>query len=177
MRTMNRGVIVGIVGVVIAIGTSWRPTVAQTARNEDVLPALLTEVKGLRAAIETLAGTGPRVQLLSSRLQLQEGRMTGMIRRLDTVRDNLATAKRELDRARGLEKLLAGEGEKPGATEDLGVLAGFKHEVVAAQAAVERLTAEEAQLTQDLTVEQARWTDINRRLDELERALTGRAGL
>ena len=175
MRTMNRGVIVGIVGVAVAIGSSWRPTVAQTARNEDVLPALLTEVRGLRSAIETLAGAGPRVQLLSSRLQLQEGRMTAMIRRLDTVRDNLATAKRDLDRARGLEKMLAGEGSAPGATEDQGVLAGFKREIVSAQASVDRLAAEEAQLTQDLTVEQARWTDINRRLDELERAL-GRAG-
>jgi hypothetical protein len=176
MRTMNRGVIVGIVGVVVAMGSAWRPTVAQTARNEDVLPALLTEVRGLRSAIEQLAGAGPRVQLLSSRLQLQEGRMTAMIRRLDTVRDNLATAKRELDRARGVEKMFAGEGGKPGATEDNGVLAGFKREVVAAQASVDRLIAEEAQLTQDLTVEQARWTDINRRLDELERALAGKAG-
>jgi predicted RNase H-like nuclease (RuvC/YqgF family) len=41
----------------------------------------------------------------------------------------------------------------------------------AAQANVDRLTAEEAQLTQDVTTEQARWIDINQRLDELERAL------
>ena len=181
MRTMNRGLIVGIVGVVIAIGTSWRPTVAQTARNEDVLPALLTEVKGLRAAIEQMAGAGPRVQLMSSRLQLQEGRINGMIRRLDTVRDSLASARRELDQLRGTQKLMEG-GDEPRdpnePKEDFGpLLEGVKRQVAAAQSNVDRLTAEEGQLTQDLTVEQARWTDINRRLDELERSLTGKAGL
>jgi hypothetical protein len=177
MSAMHRGAIVGVAVLSLAIGSSWRPTAAQSARGDDVLPALLVEVKGLRAAIETLAGAGPRVQLLSSRLQLQEGRMTAMIRRLDTVRDNLATAKRELERARGMEKLLAGDGAQPGETEDQGVLLNFKQEVAGARASVDRLTAEEAQLTQDLTVEQARWTEINRRLDELERALSGRAGL
>jgi predicted nuclease with TOPRIM domain len=39
---------------------------------------------------------------------------------------------------------------------------------------VARLTAEEAQLTQDLTQEQGRWADINQRLDELERMLAKR---
>jgi len=32
--------------------------------------------------------------------------------------------------------------------------------------------AEEQQLAKDLTVEQARWVDINQRLDELERGLS-----
>jgi hypothetical protein len=44
-------------------------------------------------------------------------------------------------------------------------------EAVDRKATVASLTAEEGQLTQDLASEQARWTDINQRLDELERAL------
>ena len=39
------------------------------------------------------------------------------------------------------------------------------------QMAVDRLAAEEIQLTQELATEQARWTEVNQRLDELERAL------
>ncbi len=54
------------------------------------------------------------------------------------------------------------------------MLANRRSEVSAAKTAVDRLTAEEAQLGQDLTVEQGRWTEINQRLDELERALIKR---
>ena len=59
-----------------------------------------------------------------------------------------------------------------GRKEDCGpIFAGMKKQAAAAQANVDRLAAEEVQLTQDLAAEQARWIDINQRLDELERAL------
>ena len=148
------------------------------ARGDDVLPALLAEVKGLRAAMEQMSSAGPRVQLFIGRLQLQETRMNGMIRRLDTVRDTLASARRELEGFKNAQKMMEGHGEPqaPGEPkEDWGpILGGMKQQAEAAQANVDRLAAEEAQLTQDLTVEQARWIDINQRLDELERALAKR---
>ena len=145
------------------------------ARGDDVLPALLAEVKGLRAAMEQMSSAGPRVQLFVGRLQLQETRMNGMIRRLDTVRDTLGTARRDLDRAKGGLKMLSGPPEPGVPQEDLGpMINGMKQEVAAAQATVDRLANEETQLTQDLTAEQARWLDINQRLDELERALAKR---
>jgi hypothetical protein len=153
---------------------------AQTpSRSDDLLPALLAEVKGLRAAMEQMASAGPRVQLFVSRLQLQEGRISGMVRRLDTVRDNLAGARQTLDHLKGAEKMFESEsgvrrsGGPP--QEDLApMVAGMKKEVAAAQVNVDRLVAEEAQLTQDVTAEQARWVEINQRLDELERALAKR---
>jgi hypothetical protein len=145
---------------------------------DNVLPALLAEVKGLRAAMEQMSSAGPRVQLFVGRLQLQEARMNGMIRRLDTVRDTLASARRELEGFKNAQKMMEGHGEPqaPGEPkEDWGpILGGMKKQAEAAQANVDRLAAEEAQLTQDLTVEQARWIDINQRLDELERALAKR---
>jgi hypothetical protein len=151
---------------------------ADARSPDDTLPALLAEVKGLRAAMEQMASAGPRVQLFVGRLQLQEGRIAGMIRRLDTVRDSLAGARRELDQMTGAQKMMEGGGEppEPGAPkEDFGpMLAGFKKQIAAAQANVDRLVAEEMQLTQDVTTEQARWIDINQRLDELERALARR---
>ena len=151
---------------------------AQSAPREDVLPALLAEVKGLRAAMEQMSSAGPRVQLFVGRLQLQETRMNGMIRRLDTVRDTLASAKRELEGFKGAQKMMEGgdEPQEPGAEkEGFGpILAGMMKQAAAAQANIDRLAAEEVQLTQELTVEQARWIDINQRLDELERALAKR---
>jgi len=167
---------VGIVAAAAA-GASWRPAAAQAVRNEDVLPALLTEVKGLRAAMEQMASGSTQAQLLVGRLQLQEGRLTSMIRRLDTVRDSLATARREYDQMQGALGIL-GKDDEPGNTakeHDMeGVLAGLKTQIAASKANVDRLAAEEIQLTTDITAEQQRWIAINQRLDELERALAKR---
>ena len=179
-----------VAAIVVLVGTvsAWRPVAAQAtaaAANaerrsggpsaDDMLPALLVEVKGLRAAMEQMSSAGPRVQLAVSRLQLQEGRIAGIIRRLDTVRDSLSGARRELEQMKGAQKMMEGGGEpqEPGAPkEDFGpMLGGIKKQVAAAQANVDRLVAEELQLTQDVSAEQARWTEINQRLDELERAL------
>lgn len=148
-------------------------------KNEDVLPALLVEVRGLRAAMEQMASAGPRIQLFVSRLQLQEARMNTMIRRLDAVRESLASGQRELanaqDQQTRFEASLASDRATAGQREELlQMLPRVKRDVADHRAAVARLTAEEGQLTQDLAVEQGRWTDINQRLDELERALINR---
>jgi chromosome segregation ATPase len=149
------------------------------ATNDEVLPALLAEVKGLRAAMEQMASAGPRVQLFVGRLQLQEARITSMARRLDTVRDSLAGAQAHYEstrqRFKELQSAMAENREGlPPRAELESLLANLRSEVSAAKTAVDRLTAEEAQLGQDLTVEQGRWTEINQRLDELERALIKR---
>jgi hypothetical protein len=148
-------------------------------KNDDVLPALLTEVRGLRAAMEQMASAGPRVQLFVSRLQLQEARMNAMIRRLDSVREKLAEEQTVL--ARIQEDLKGFETALATGTPDANVRAEFpqmiaqrRREITTHRAAVARLIAEEAQLAQDLALEQGRWSEINQRLDELERSLSKR---
>src|SRR5258708_19377371 len=70
---------------------------AQTpSRSDDLLPALLAEVKGLRAAMEQMASAAPRERLFVIRLQLQEGRISGLVRRLATGRTNLRGARQHL---------------------------------------------------------------------------------
>jgi chromosome segregation ATPase len=165
-----------LVVAAIAAGASWRPVAAQATRNDDVLPALLTEVKGLRAAMEQMAAGSTQAQVLIGRLQLQESRVNGMIRRLDTVRDTLATARREYDQMRGAMQMLGKDASPNDAAEKdkEGLLAGFNAQVAAAKGNVDRLTAEELQLTADIATEQQRWVAINQRLDELERTLAKR---
>lgn len=146
---------------------------AAQASGTDVLPALLQEVKGLRAAMEQMATSSAHAQLLVGRLQLQESRMNGMIRRLDTVRDDLAKAEREYAQISGALKTLEGDSspsDMPENDRDTAV-GGLKQQVQYVKAEVDRLRAEETQLTSDLNAEQARWIDINQRLDELERSL------
>lgn len=177
-RTQVLGGAVAVLLIVSGAAVERNSVQAQQPATTDVLPALLAEVKGLRAAMEQMGSAGPRVQLAVSRLQLQEGRIAGMVRRLDTVRDSLSGARRELEQITGVQKMMEGGGEpqEPGAEkEDFGpMLVGVRKQVAAAQANVDRLKAEELQLMQDVTAEQARWTDINQRLDELERALAKR---
>jgi hypothetical protein len=148
----------------------------QQPAGTDVLPALLQEVRGLRAAMEQMATSSAHAQLLVGRLQLQEGRITSMIHRLDTVRDERAKAQREYEQIRGSLNMFEGDRQPNGMPDhDREQLsAGIKHEIDASKANVDRLTTEEAQLTSDLTAEQARWIEINQRLDELERTLAKR---
>src|SRR5947207_15875479 len=83
-------------GVGRLVAFSPPPPQPPAAAAADVLPALLVEVRGLRAAMEQMASAGPRIQLSVARLQLQEGRINTMLRRLEGVHDSLSTAQREL---------------------------------------------------------------------------------
>ena len=186
MKTINVERVV-LVAVLLVAGAGWMGAVAAQPQSapasvpRDVLPELLTEVRGLRAAMEQMASAGPRVQLFASRLQLQETRINNLIRRLDTVRDRIGEAQRELARLQTEEKQLeaaiaeAKSSSRPGDPEEAGMatllMEGVKAKIASAKAIVERHSAEEAQIASDLTAEQARWIDINRRLDELEQAL------
>src|SRR4051812_30981287 len=165
-----------LIGAAVAAGASWRPVAAQASRNDDVLPALLVEVKGLRAAMEQMAGSSTQAQLLVGRLQLQEGRIASMIRRLDTVRDNLAAARTQYNQIAGAMQMFERDDERAGGSpkdkdDNLGAL---KSQVAASKGNVDRLAAEEQQLSGDIAGEQQRWIAINQRLDELERALAKR---
>jgi predicted nucleic acid-binding Zn-ribbon protein len=153
---------------------------AQSTRPQEteVLNALLTEVRGLRGAMEHMASAGPRVQLALGRLQLQEQRVNTMIRRLETLRD--ATAKAEKDIATAQAQLAAmqkmfPDGSAPPAGNPLTeMMGGLKKAVAADTADLQRLQSEEASLQQQIANEQGRWSDINRALEELERALSKR---
>ena len=101
-----------------------------------------------------------------------------MIRRLEGVRDKLAAEQELLTRAadevKGLEAAVTA-GNSPIPREELShMISHTKRAVEERKVTVARLTGEEAQLTQDLTLEQGRWNDINQRLDELERMLAKR---
>jgi len=171
--------LVGAVVAAAAVNLSGQ-ALAPPPQNE-VLSALLVEVRGLRAAMEQMASAGPRVQLFASRLQLQETRINNMVHRLDTVRDRIGEAQTEMSRLQAEERQLqAAFGEQksstaPDAREEANMatalLGGLRARIATSRANLDRHTAEETQLMQELTTEQGRWTAINQQLDELERAL------
>ena len=111
---MRRGIVVlslTLLGVIsgVAVGTEVAADADQArpaGPSQDVLPALLLEVRGLRAAMEQMAAAGPRVQLALGRVQLQEQRINNLIRRLDEVRATLGGAQTNYDRLRRDSRIL-----------------------------------------------------------------------
>ncbi len=177
---MRRGISVLIlVAACLGVGAALQGRLsAQGSQGQDVLPALLIEVRGLRAAMEQMASAGPRVQLALGRLQLQEQRVNNLLRRLETARAGLAAAQREAEKLRqhvdAVEETVKsgvfpqGAQQRPQMEEELAVL-----KTLSARAAtdVQRLQVEESGIVQELAGEQGRWSDINRQMEELERAL------
>jgi peptidoglycan hydrolase CwlO-like protein len=154
---------------------------AQGARttDQDVLPALLIEVRGLRAAMEHMASAGPQVQLALGRLQLQEQRVNNLLRRIESVQNDVAGAMQEAEKAR--QEISRMEGALKSVSLPLEerqhleqIVPMFRASAAQAAAKVQRLQTEESGLNQELTTEQGRWTEINQRMEELERALTRR---
>ena len=144
-------------------------------RSDDVLPALLAEVRGLRVALEQMASAGPRIQLSVARLQLEEGRITSLTRRLQDVRDTLSAAQREyrqiLTRRREMESALTSNPADPDRSAIETAIAQARTEADERQRRIGQLTAEDAELAQQIAAEQAQWTMVSQRLDELEREL------
>ena len=161
------------------MGGSLAVRAQQTTATPDVLSALLVEVRGLRAAMEHAAFAGSAVQILLGRVQLQEQRISNQIRRLDAVRASLLPAQKDLDplecETKAFEDAVRRvHGEASGDSQEEQLLREKKAEVARRRAEVQRLMTEETLLAQDVANEQARWTELNQRLEEFERALVKR---
>jgi hypothetical protein len=168
--------------------------VATRAQSQDasqspgIMPALLTEVRGLRAAMEQMASSGARVQLTLGRLQLQEQRLNAAIKRLDDTRNRLAELQRgaaeQQEQVAMFETMfkeassggvsIHGQADGPDAKQVEMMIKEHRRGMAHTAAEIQRLTADEATLTTDVASEQARWTEINQRLEDLERALSRR---
>ena len=171
MRRTLALVSIGSVLILTSLGTSI--VARQPSAQPDVLSALLVEVRGLRAAMEQLAAAGPRVQLTMGRLQLQEQRINTLVRRLDEIRDRrngvevaFASQKMELS---ALEDAV----KRDGASREYDIqIKGLKMSLADSRAQLERAQNEESSLAQEIATEQGRWSEINQRLEELDRALS-----
>ena len=154
------------------------PPASAAPAGDPGIQALVAEVRALRVSMEQLMSAGPRIQLFTARLQLQETRVNNMIRRLDGVRDELSNTREELATAeqsqKAIEERLASTTLAENSGERLALaeqLPAQRRRAATLRTRVTALTGEEAQLMADIGAEQARWNDINARLDDLERLL------
>lgn len=150
------------------------PTAAH-AQAPDVLGELLKEVRGLRLAMERAATVGARIQLLVARVQMQEQRIAELSRRAVAVREELS----KIDAGNsGLISMLK-RFEAPVANmppdqraEFEAQMEMFKTQLATADKRRQELLNEEALLSQQMSADQGRWSDVNNQLDQLERSLT-----
>jgi hypothetical protein len=137
------------------------------------MAALLAEVHGLRLAMELSATVTPRVQLALSRLNIEEQRVAQLSGQFDQVRRELSAASLELERltaeVRDMENgLLRATDEKMRKAIE-NQQAELKRQLERQSRLVQELRTREHEAAQAVSTEQCRWTDINARLDELER--------
>jgi hypothetical protein len=188
---MTRTTVVAVTGLLAIAGLAVVGAQSRPApQSEDIMPALLAEVRGLRTAMEQMAAAGPRVQLALGRLQMQEQRVNNSIRRLDEVRGKLTAAQRQAaehqERSEMHDRLIkelqsrgatrvAGENGPP--LEDLQQMSqSIRNELTWSATEVQRLLAEEATVANEVATEQSRWTVINQQLEDIERVLGGTSG-
>jgi len=173
---MNRSRLMLFVALVGAVSLGGWAVGAQSVAASDPQTALLAEVRQLRLAIEQMASAGARVLVVFGRLQLQEQRINTMARRLETVRSELEALQKEYEEMqRQAQALEHDAGETTDAAQRRafeGEARAIKSRLPAVAARLQQRQTEEATLSADIGNEQARWTDFNQRLDELERVLT-----
>ena len=141
------------------------------AQTPDVLGELLKEVRGLRLAMERAATVGARIQLLVARVQMQEQRIAELSRRAVAVREELSKLDTGVAQIAGILKSFEG-GDMP-AEERAGFpIENFRAQLAVSEKRRQDLLNEEAMLSQQMSADQGRWTDVNNQLDQLERSLT-----
>jgi ElaB/YqjD/DUF883 family membrane-anchored ribosome-binding protein len=170
------------VAVVFVAAPRAHPQTSSDAPH--TVSALLAEVRALRHTIETVAAAGAHGQLALGRLQLQEHRLTGAMAKLESMRERLIFTQRQAaeqkEHCATLDASLEDWGTKPrqpyepdrGQVEDL--LKECRRELAVLSADIQRYTAEEAALANEVTMDQSRWLDLNRRLEEIELTLVRR---
>ena len=173
------GVVVVLAGLSVSTNASQSSTRQSATQQEDVLPALLVEVRGLRAAMEQMASAGPRVQLALGRVQLQEQRVNNLLRRSEEARGHLTDAQRKYvqtqQQLRGLQEAVRdAKPEGPPVAELQAMQRETERELARVASDIERLTAESATIDAELATEQGRWIDLNQRMEALEQSLVRR---
>jgi DNA repair exonuclease SbcCD ATPase subunit len=152
-----------------------RAATASAQTPDSPTAALLSEVHALRIAMEQSASVAPRVQLTLVRLNIEEQRVAQLTTQLDQIRRELTTTRLEAqklgDQVPDVEKGLQTSSDDKSRRGYEYEQVSLKQRLRALSRLEEQLRTREDEALQALTTEQARWTDLNSRLDELERLL------
>lgn len=146
----------------------------QAKRPDATLDELVVEVQALRAEMNQAAAASIRAQLLVGRLQMEDQRISGVMRELGAVQTDLAANAQA--RAEAAARLRVLEDAVLSATNDvreeaLKQLAAAKAAAQQSDRRQQALKQRESSLAKELQEDQVRWTEINARLENFEQSL------
>jgi chromosome segregation ATPase len=175
MRSRRTGVVVAIFVLVLGAVAAMRAS-AQSPAGGDPMTALLAEVHELRVVMERQASIGPRIQLTAARLNIEEQRVTHLSGELDTARQRLLSVDTGIasmtEHLAAVQQQLQTEAD-PVKRRQFEAEEREAERVLRQQATEQQaMRSRESDAAQALASEQARWVELNSRLDELERLLT-----
>ena len=177
--TRARIVAAGLVAVAgIPLLLTYAPVHAQApARDtsDSAVTALVSEVRALRADLAASSRNQLRAQMLLGRVQMQEQRLAYLDKQRGEV-SNLIALQTQMTSAFGPRNQdsdgACSKMPSPAEVRACEVnVVEMRRQFAAQQAREQQLRAQENELTNALAAEQARWSDFNSRLDELEQAL------
>jgi len=153
------------------------PLLAQTGAP-DALSALLVEVRQLRIAMERAATTTPQVQLLGARLSVQNERLARVERDHDATKRELEDVSATLAQmTRQIEEIDNAAAQETNPERQRGLAreqVDLKFQWTDLSARQLRLRARQSELATRFGSEELQWTELNRRLDEIERTINAR---
>ena len=145
------------------------------ASDVKTLQTLLAEVHQLRIVLERSSQIAPRIQIAVERLKLQQEHVARVARQLDEIRRDLDRTRSDQPKIQQRVQTLDDEVNQavdPGRRKALDDEAKMlKLESVQQEKSLQQMQAREGELMSQLQSEQARLTELNDRLDQIERAL------
>jgi hypothetical protein len=164
--------IVAIVLLSLAFASTRTSAQAPPAAN-DVNASLIRELHDLRVAIEKLASTSSRVQVLSARASQQEQRISGLTAQLIALNGKLSESAVDLTLANArleqFKERLRLENDPQKRAELEQAQAGFAEDLTRKGMMQSSVQAQVEALRQQIATEQSNLADTERRLDELDR--------
>jgi predicted nucleic acid-binding Zn-ribbon protein len=162
--------------ILLLVGIASIGVAQERSQPDGTLQRLLGEVHQLRVAIERQASIGARVQLLSSRVALQDDRVYKLLQQLENVRREImgleTQVKQTGERDAHLEEALASETDPKRREELEDAKKQFKAERALQTDMLGALRTRESDLANAAATEQAKLDEVTRRLDDLERSLS-----
>jgi hypothetical protein len=168
----SRGLLIGVFAcacVAAVAGQVRQPPASAGTPDEQ----LLAEVRALRAEIAEAANAAMRAQLLAMRLQLQEQRIGVIVRQLSDVQERVRSNDRAKDALAAQMKMFEGMAKTESqekSDEFSPMLEPLRAQLAILETSDQSLKAEEASISGMLAQEQARWSNFNAQVEELERA-------
>jgi hypothetical protein len=147
-------------------------TQSAPATTRPPVDPVVAEIRALRADLNERLGATMRAQLLVARLSVQEQRTNSVVRQLQEIELKL----RENESAReqfAASMKMFGDVTKSADAQDNPVFGPLRASMDRIANADADLKAKQAEAMRQLAEEQARWTTINARLEELEQMMFG----